>query len=136
MNFKAVLALQKTARSAQTHKSISFIWIVWSTLYVYLWFHHQIVYSNIEHPSIINKIFIFPCNQRLTFTKQSWPFLRKKKCTWTFFYWALKTGFTIVIIACCKICSNVCITYVYDTFYGLFCTIVFSSPKKWSIVSW
>ena len=26
-----------TARSAQTHKSISFIWIVWSTLYVYLW---------------------------------------------------------------------------------------------------
>ena len=25
------------ARSAQTHKSISFIWIVWSTLYVYLW---------------------------------------------------------------------------------------------------
>ena len=24
------------ARSAQTHKSISFIWIVWSTLYVYL----------------------------------------------------------------------------------------------------
>ena len=27
----------KTARSAQTHKSISFILIVWSTLYVYLW---------------------------------------------------------------------------------------------------
>ena len=25
------------ARSAQTHKSISFIWILWSTLYVYLW---------------------------------------------------------------------------------------------------
>ena len=24
------------ARSAQTHKSISFIWIIWSTLYVYL----------------------------------------------------------------------------------------------------
>ena len=37
MNFKAVLALPKTARSAQTHKSISFIVIVWSTLYVYLW---------------------------------------------------------------------------------------------------
>ena len=32
MNFKAVLALPKTARFAQTHKSISFIWIVWSTL--------------------------------------------------------------------------------------------------------
>ena len=37
MNFKAVLELPKTAWSAQTHKSISFIWIVWSTLYVYLW---------------------------------------------------------------------------------------------------
>ena len=37
MNFKALLALPKTARSAQTHKSISFIEIVWSTLYVYLW---------------------------------------------------------------------------------------------------
>ena len=37
MNFKEVLALPKTARSAQTHKSIRFIWIVWSTLYVYLW---------------------------------------------------------------------------------------------------
>ena len=37
MNFKAVLALPKTARSAQTYKSIRFIWIVWSTLYVYLW---------------------------------------------------------------------------------------------------
>ena len=37
MNFKAVLALPKKAGSAQTYKSISFIWIVWSTLYVYLW---------------------------------------------------------------------------------------------------
>ena len=36
MNFEAVLVLSKTAGSAQTHKSISFIWIVWSTLYVYL----------------------------------------------------------------------------------------------------
>ena len=36
LNFKTVLALPKTARSAQTHKIISFIWIVWSTLYVYL----------------------------------------------------------------------------------------------------
>ena len=37
LNFKAVLALPKLAGSAQTHKSVSFIWIVWSTLYVYLW---------------------------------------------------------------------------------------------------
>ena len=37
MNFKAVLALPKTAPSAQTYKSITFTWIVWSTLYVYFW---------------------------------------------------------------------------------------------------
>ena len=36
MNFTLVLALPKMARSAQTHKSIGFIWMVWSTLYVYL----------------------------------------------------------------------------------------------------
>ena len=45
MNFKAVLALPETARSAQTHKNISFIWIwiFWSTLYVYLCFQ-------VKHP--------------------------------------------------------------------------------------
>ena len=37
LNFKAVLELPKTTRSAQTQKSISFIWILWSTLYVYFW---------------------------------------------------------------------------------------------------
>ena len=37
LNLKAVLALPKTAGSAQTHKSIYSIWIDWSTLYVYLW---------------------------------------------------------------------------------------------------
>ena len=35
--FRAVLVLPKTAGSAQTCRSMSFIWIVWSTLYVYLW---------------------------------------------------------------------------------------------------
>ena len=29
--------LPRMAGSAQTYKSMSFIWIVWSTLYVYLW---------------------------------------------------------------------------------------------------
>ena len=38
LNFKAALALPKTA---QTHKSVSFICIVWSTIYVYLWRKHQ-----------------------------------------------------------------------------------------------
>ena len=37
LNFIAVLGLPKTAGSAKTHKSMSFIWIVWSTLYVYIW---------------------------------------------------------------------------------------------------
>ena len=37
LNFKTVLAMPKTAHSAQTHKSMSFIWIGWITLYVYLW---------------------------------------------------------------------------------------------------
>ena len=41
LNFKTVLALPKTAGSAQTHESISFIWIIWSTLYVYLWIYHE-----------------------------------------------------------------------------------------------
>ena len=41
LNFKAVLAVPKTAGSAQTHKNVSFIWIVWSTLYVYLWEQHK-----------------------------------------------------------------------------------------------
>ena len=36
LNFKADLALPKMARSAQTHQSISFIWIVSINLYVYL----------------------------------------------------------------------------------------------------
>ena len=34
LNFKAFFALPKRTRTAQTHKSISFIWIVWNTLYV------------------------------------------------------------------------------------------------------
>ena len=37
-----------TICSAQTHKSISFIWIVWSTLYVYLWPSLKVVYHAIQ----------------------------------------------------------------------------------------
>ena len=46
--FIAVLVLPKTASSAQTHKSMSFIWIVWSTLYVYLWFECETWNQNFE----------------------------------------------------------------------------------------
>ena len=38
LNFKAVLALPKTARSP---RHISFIWIVWCTLYVYPWLKQE-----------------------------------------------------------------------------------------------
>ena len=34
--------LPKTTGSPQTQKSMSFTWIVWSTLYVYLWIYHQL----------------------------------------------------------------------------------------------
>ena len=44
--------LPKTAGSAQTHKSISFIWIVWSTLYVYLWKYCGFLHSFISTESI------------------------------------------------------------------------------------
>ena len=37
---------------AQTHKSISFIWIVWSTLYVYLWLW-------LENKSVCKGVFVF-----------------------------------------------------------------------------
>ena len=47
MNFRAVLAPPKTACPAQTHESISFIWIVWSTLYVYLWFQFDLSVTRI-----------------------------------------------------------------------------------------
>ena len=43
--FKAVLALPKMVRSAQTHKNISFIWIVWSSLYVNLCQHAKKIYA-------------------------------------------------------------------------------------------
>ena len=41
LNFRAVLVLPKIAGSVQTHKSVSFIWIVLSTLYVYLCSTHN-----------------------------------------------------------------------------------------------
>ena len=46
MNFKAALALPKMAGSAQTYESLSLIWIVWSTLYVYLWRRPQHFYKS------------------------------------------------------------------------------------------
>ena len=63
MNFKAVLTLPKTARSAQTHKSKSFIWIVWSTLYVFVYLctgcnhnHNSIVLGKVLWTKITFKL--------------------------------------------------------------------------------
>ena len=52
LNFKAVLALHNTAHSAQAHKSISFIWSVWSTLFVYLWLKEGSFQCNLRDISV------------------------------------------------------------------------------------
>ena len=44
LNLSAVLVLPKPAGSAQTHKIMSFIWNIWSTLYVYLWLPPKSLY--------------------------------------------------------------------------------------------
>ena len=80
MNFKAVLTLPKTAPSAQTYKSITFIWIVWSTLYVYLWYKYKFLsvknrrfakllslFINFSHRRKSEKI------ERIIFTEKSNP---------------------------------------------------------------
>ena len=54
MNFKAVLALPKTADSAQTHKS--FIWIVWSTLHVYVWSGSRAVLEDQQRKKLIKRV--------------------------------------------------------------------------------
>ena len=51
-NFRAVLVLPKTVGSAQTHKSMSVIWIVWSTLYVYLCLTAQFVFLISVTPAV------------------------------------------------------------------------------------
>ena len=58
LNFKAVLVLPKMARSAQTHRNISFIWIFWSTLYAYLWiqFENNNALSERNHPIVVQLI--------------------------------------------------------------------------------
>ena len=57
LNFRAVLALPKTASSAQAHKSISFIWIIRSTLYVYLWTEIERFYTCNRSPNNVhNKV--------------------------------------------------------------------------------
>ena len=90
MNFKAVLTLPKTARSAQTHKSISFIWIVWSTLYVYLWLQPVFIESMmhaIYHP--ICKRLIFCVKKRVWMYWMQNYFQKLFFCTFWGFFWCL-----------------------------------------------
>ena len=51
-NFKAVLALPKTARSAQTHKSVSFIWIV--CICISLMATKDVIHQKVEIPPLEN----------------------------------------------------------------------------------
>ena len=53
LNTKAVLVLPKTAGSAHKHKSISFIWIFWSTLYVYLCFRLDLLLPSLASNGIL-----------------------------------------------------------------------------------
>ena len=45
------------ARSAQTNTSISFIWIVWSTLYVYFCPSHQFLSSSVSPSFFLHSMF-------------------------------------------------------------------------------
>ena len=56
MNFRAFLVLAKTAGSARTNESMSFIWIVWSTLYLYLWSKVKFISLNIISYTYVNPI--------------------------------------------------------------------------------
>ena len=47
LNFRAVLVLPKRAGSAKTHKSISFIWIVWSTLHTYMYISALLINNSV-----------------------------------------------------------------------------------------
>ena len=64
MNFKAVLALPKTARSAKTHKNISFISIVWSTLYMYIYLWIQLWKSEVSSQSNCKLLEILQTHQK------------------------------------------------------------------------
>ena len=89
LNVRAVLVLPKMAGSAQANKSMSFIWIVWSTLYVYLWF--QVQPSSLRHRHLLVKV-LYPqllLKQRLHLSQllktrlqcphlQFWPNLRNQ----------------------------------------------------------
>ena len=56
MNFRAFLVLAKTAGSARTNESMIFIWIVWSTLYLYLWSKVKFISLNIISYTHVNPI--------------------------------------------------------------------------------
>ena len=88
-NFKEVLALPKTAHSAQTYKSISFTWIVWSTLYVYLWDLPKLwtTFSNISKFVLSKSFFCVKNWSNLSQKKLYVEFLTRrptfiKKCFW------------------------------------------------------
>ena len=76
-NFRAVLVLLKTAGSVQTHKSMSFIWIVWSTLYVQ--------YISDQSSSRKNHIQIPPTPRKKKNPPQRFDFMVKYFLSWKVF---------------------------------------------------
>ena len=78
MNFKAVLVLPKTAGSAHTHKSISFIWIVWSTLYMYISVTTHYIFLLLFCPTF----FSFQKKNKCIFARELWMLnAYKRLCT-------------------------------------------------------
>ena len=59
--------LPKTAGSAQTHKSMSFIWIVWSPLYVYLCLKFKSLCDSSQLKSLVH------VRTTLTLALHTWP---------------------------------------------------------------
>ena len=95
LNFNAVLALRKLAGSAQTHQSISFIWIVWSTLYVYLWRQHEFFFGQATawtHAMKLTLNYIINEDYRLLFLKIFNTIL---------VYWKVKCSYIKMILAYC-----------------------------------
>ena len=94
MNFKAVLAMPKTARSAQTHKSISFIWIVWSTLYVYLCMNFQSLAILGTHCLYL----VLNSQETSHLYGQSWFQISKNNQNYNISLWYLLCGSYIIIL--------------------------------------
>ena len=132
MNFKAVLALPKTACSAQTDKSISFIWIVWSTLYVYLCLNDEkltavfpFILAHFDRASFfwttcgLNFCILFTCigKKLVKFCKEMTKILVQSLNIFGFFHlYSVWSTFCYYNASC----NSVKVIFVFRTFFYLF----------------